>query len=180
MKYRQILILIVSMQCAWVKVSAAADKQPKMADLTLLNGHWTGQLQYQDYSSDRNVILPMEVTIRLSPDKQFVISDVAYTDPGYKVYAHVVTRFDHENKKVHEYYFSKGNMTEHNYDIDWIQHSDNKWIIEYSKQGQDGGKPANIKIRKTISADSYISQQWVQYADAEAFIRNQTLLNKSK
>ncbi|WP_395373222.1 hypothetical protein [Marinicella sp. W31] len=180
MKFKQILPLIIFIQCTLVMTPVEADKHKKAADLTLLKGHWAGQLQYRDYGSDRDVAIPMEVTINLSPDNQFIISDIAYTDPGYKVYAHVVTRFDHEKEKVHEYYFSKGSMTENSYDIDWMQHSEDKWIIEYSKQGQDGGKKADIKIRKTISADTYVSQQWVQYEAEEAFIRNQTLLEKTQ
>ena len=155
-----------------------AENTEKMSDLSILEGHWKGQLQYRDYGSDRQVSIPMEVTIEMSPDQQFVISNVTYTDPGYKVYAHVVTRFDEKNKKVYEYYFSNGQIEEKNYDINWIQHGDDKWMIEYSNQGQDAGQKADIRIRKTISKTEYISQQWVDNKKEAPFIRNQTLLKK--
>jgi len=177
MKYIQLMIM---MQALLLWAPANAKDHQRAVDLAVLEGHWIGQLVYRDYGSNREVSLPMEVNIKLSGDAQFLISDVIYTDPGYKVYAHVVTRFDQKNEKVHEYYFSNGTMTESSYDMDSIQHTDSTWTIEYSTAGQDAGKDANIRIRKTISATEYISQQWVQYAEGEAFIRNQTRLKKTQ
>lgn len=56
-----------------------------------LEGAWSGVLVYRDYQTDARVELPHTRQIHVAPDGSYLVSEMAFTDPGYVVYNAQIT-----------------------------------------------------------------------------------------
>lgn len=150
-----------------------------------LKGSWRGALEYRDYQSGTKFELPMTTQIDVSPDNATVTRLSAFDD-GPKtglVYISTISLFDANGSRSTNAIFRKGRAVE--VWTDDAQVSSYKdalhWTIVYQRKGNDGDKPAEIRVTQTLNGNELTALKEVKPVgapDREYLFRNNTRLTR--
>ncbi|GAB4092873.1 hypothetical protein [Flaviaesturariibacter terrae] len=120
--------------------------------LRLMQGRWTGVLQYRDYSSDRTVQIPAEVQVRY------------LGNPGYRI----ALAYDFPKEPGHGYADTIRSLPRQQ------KSRPDRFVVTRSSSGDDNGKPARLTYTYTFTADSLFIRKQVRLRGAKAsFVRNE-------
>ncbi|HMS33398.1 MAG TPA: hypothetical protein PKC91_04860 [Ignavibacteria bacterium] len=134
-------------------------------DLNILTGKkWTGKLTYLDYSSNKLVSIPAEVTVLNAEDSDAFIFINGYPDEP-KANNTDTVRIEENGKK-----FGNETVTER------ISETDGILKIITSEEGMDNDKPAVIRHTYIISSTGFTIIKDVRYEGENNFINRNTCL----
>ncbi len=134
-------------------------------DLKAIEGKWTGNLVYLDYSSNKEVMIPVELTITRQKEFKYQFIYVYPKEP--KANSKEKININLEERKL------EGNS------IESIERGSDGWVIKFVSNGKDNGKPAQFINTYTIGNSSLSIKKEVQYeSGGEIFMRNEYRLEK--
>ena len=162
-----VLLLISSLATAGEQVMEA---------LRSTIGSWDGELYYLDYQSGQRFDIPMQATVKSTPDGATLIRHLTWTDPGNLVHAVVLSTIDRDTEELVEAYFRNGKAEYLRYDVISANiASDTTWSLKFEQEGTDGNRPARIRITAERDGDRMTSKKSVRFLDdpeGEFFERN--------
>ncbi|WP_420317303.1 hypothetical protein [Ekhidna sp.] len=149
----------------FLSISLAYAQNMTQEDLQLLEGQWTGDLVYLDYSSNKEVKIPVEVSIEKVKEGKFKFNYVYPKEPKANSTSTVIIDLDKE-KIAGE-------------NIEKVQLIDNLWTIVAYSSGKDNGQKARFIKTYIIGGTSLSIKKEVQYESSdERFMRNEYRLKK--
>lgn len=172
-----LLVTVLGSMTLGSMASFATDLDDINQMLTGLKGHWTGNLEYRDYRSNKRVFLPMVKKIHIADNGSYLLAENIYTDPGYKVYSAemMIVR----GNKIILGYPAKKDFETSALAIQSIQKRDQGWSLVLSEAGQDDNRPAEIRYHWTLTADKLTVEKQVRHSKSEAFeFRNKISLTR--
>ncbi|MFY0638844.1 hypothetical protein [Maricaulis maris] len=147
--------------------SAAQDMEAFESALAGLAGHWSGVLAYRDYQSGERTEIPHERSTRLAPDGSYMITELAFTDPGYRVFGAELLTIESGRLIVASVGSGGAEMVEA--DLVAFTQSETGWSAELSSRGHDNNAPADILYLIEVSADFMRQTKRVRATGAEEF-----------
>ena len=137
--------------------------------LTLLletQGDWEGELYYLDYQSGQRFAIPMRVTATATADGATLTRAITYTDPGNLVYAQQLLTVSEDQTVLKESYFRERNGEFFSSQLTDVTQSDvNHWLKAFHEQGEDDGRPAEIRHEWQREGDALLTRKLVRFAD---------------
>lgn len=145
------------------------------------NSQFGGKLYYTDYSSGREVSIPIRFVVYTSADNQHLMIDKVYTDPTFEVFELTVLSFV-DNDNLVEASFEKGLAKNQRYEIDFISNDElGNWKIIRTTKKKDNNKDARVTITEEVKNGVFTSETRVDYIDTsenENLKRNWIIANK--
>ncbi|MEM7205185.1 MAG: hypothetical protein AAF628_33330 [Planctomycetota bacterium] len=154
-------------------VGAAQDGDP--ADLPIANclatltGKWEGELTYLDYQSGDQVALPAFWNVQAWGDGRWLVSQMAFQDPGRMVRSLSVSWFDDRGESLISQSVSSGEADRETLQVLSVERRDaDDWEIVLSGRGTDDGRPAEFRITRRLVNQTFTSAKAVRYTDGGA------------
>ncbi|MEQ8626479.1 hypothetical protein [Ekhidna sp.] len=146
-------------------ISLAYAQNMTQEHLQLLEGQWTGDLVYLDYSSNKEVKIPVEVSIEKVKEAKYKFNYVYPKEPKANSKSNVT--IDLEKMTI------EGNR------IAEINERNGQWTIVAYSTGKDNGQKAIFIKTYVIGETSLSIKKGVQYISSdERFMRNEYRLKK--
>ncbi|WP_300527186.1 hypothetical protein [Maricaulis sp.] len=136
--------------------------------LTTLNGDWSGTLEYRDYRSNERVFLPHARTVSTGPAGEYILTENAFTDPGYTVHAAELTSWDGE--RMRSVYSRGGSFEVSESQLVKFEQTENGWRAELRSHGSDNGQPAEIRYLWSLNGDSLRAERQARTDTREDFV----------
>ena len=142
-----------------------------------LAGDWSGYLEYRDYQSCDIARIPHERSITLPPDASYVVTQLAFSDPGQRIYAGEIATISENTIELA--FVRGGTMEVESYVVSGFQTTATGWTTTLTASGYDAGAPADIRIVYTLDGETLTLEKMVQPEgdDAHAF-RNRVVLER--
>lgn len=127
------------------------------------NSQFEGKLYYTDYSSRKEISIPIRFAIYTSADNQHLVIDKVYTDPTFEVFELTVLSFV-ENNNLVEASFEKGIAKNQLYKIDFVANDElGNWKIIRTTRKKDNDKEAKVTITEEVKNGVFMSETRVDY-----------------
>lgn len=108
-----------------------------------LDGAWTGELSYRDYRTDRRVSIPHDRRIESAPDGSYVITHLAFTDPGYRIYSAEIAALN--GAEIAFAYAGGGEIENRTVTLDSFSPTAAGWRAVMSGRSIDAGAPVEAR-----------------------------------
>ena len=148
---------------------------PSSAFLSDLAGEWQGTLTYRDYQSDRRVSIPLAMSNTVEKVGGVLHSDIQFTDPGRIIRNLDMSTLSEDGSEWIALSVADGEFDEERLIIASFDKTPSGWQVVLTGSGQDDGRPADLRITRTLSGDSFTSTKEVRLQgapDAEWAFRN--------
>ncbi|WP_323760594.1 hypothetical protein [Maricaulis sp.] len=174
---RQFLAALFGL-AALASTSAAQDMDQLEAALAELAGHWTGALTYRDYRTGELAEIPHERTVRLAPDGSYMITELAFVDPGYRVFGAELVTIEGDHLVVASVGYGGSEMIEAR--LVAFARTETGWSAELSSQGNDDNAPADILYQIEFAEGVMRQTKRVRLIGSDAFqLRNETRVRRT-
>lgn len=127
---------------------------------------YKGKLFYIDYSSGKEVNIPMSFMLYQSADNRNLVIDKVYTDPGFKVYSMSVFAFDFAAKSVIETVYENNEITTKHFTLDAFEYdSVNNWTVTRSTLSEDNSRKAKVMSIDKMKDGVFTTETLVDFLD---------------
>jgi hypothetical protein len=144
---------IVAFLC--IASSSSQTPTPPVKDLnTNFVGKWTGQLEYRDFQSNAQVLLPTWLSVTETPDQKSLQFNYVYDDGPTKIVRELITvTLDPTTAKMTF-------TSDHNSETYAVQGLDDfaklgRGILTLTGPGKENDKPVDVRITVTLRRNLY-------------------------
>ncbi|MEM7311077.1 MAG: hypothetical protein AAF682_30685 [Planctomycetota bacterium] len=156
--------------------TSPADDLERLMELT---GTWRGELGYLDYQSGEWSAIPMDVDSEPSLDGAFLLSKVAFGEPGWTLHALNVHTVDQETGEYVLVNFGRRGVENARHDVTQrYLGGPGTWSMIFAYEGLDDGRQAEIRETYSLDGDAYSQRKEVRFEGGEWFTRNEVKLNR--
>lgn len=152
--------------------------------LATLEGRWSGTLTYVDYSSEREVEIPLRVRCEMAPGRDYLLQFQEFTDPGRVLRSLEVIVPGPEPDRVRTVAVGKGEINDSKYAItSRTVRSAESWTIVTEGEGWDDGEAAAKRVTQTLAGDVLVvstTYRPIGAPDAEWKLRNTVRLERAR
>lgn len=155
----------------------AQDMAALRSALSDLDGQWSGVLDYRDYRTDNRVQIPHSRSIRMAPDGSYMLTELAFTDPGYQVYSAEIATFD--GTIVRLAYAGNGEASVTEIQLDTFEITAAGWRAVLTGDGIDAGADVEVRYVYELDGDAFQAEKLVRPDESAAFaFRNGVALSR--
>ncbi|WP_421790339.1 hypothetical protein [Hyphobacterium sp.] len=161
-------ILIAGSLALFTSTAFAQDMDQFRSELAGLDGQWAGVLEYRDFRTDQHVQIPHARTIQTAPDGSYQLTQMEFTDPGYRVYSAELATFD--GNTIALAYAGNGEASVSELTLIDFELTDAGWRAELRGEGVDAGEAVDVRFIYELDGDELTADKSVRSSDADPFL----------